>query len=93
MINDLQEVMASLGMQLTESELLDIKHEVKIEKIDLMQFISLMATKFDDRTKEKEEIYEVFKLFDKVITVLAPLNATLKQVPLSYKTEFYCRCY
>ena len=66
MINDLQEVMASLGMQLTESELLDIKYEVKIEKIDLMQFISLMATKFDDRTKEKEEIYEVFKLFDKV---------------------------
>ena len=93
MINDLQEVMASLGMQLTESELLDIKHEVKIEKIDLMQFISLMATKFDDRTKEKEEIYEVFKLFDKVSTVLEILNATLKQVPLSYKTEFYCRCY
>ena len=93
MINDLQELMASLGMQLTESELLDIKHEVKIEKIDLMQFISLMATKFDDRTKEKEEIYEVFKLFDKVSTVLEILNATLKQVPLSYKTEFYCRCY
>ena len=63
MINDLQKVMTSLGMQITDSELLDIKHEVKTEKIDFIQFISLMATKV---TKNKEEIYEVFKLFDKV---------------------------
>ena len=63
MISDLQEIMASLGMQITDYELLDIIDEIKTEKIDLKTFTSILVAKV---FHENEEIYAVFNMIDKV---------------------------
>jgi Ca2+-binding EF-hand superfamily protein len=64
MISDLQEIMASLGMQITGNELLDIIEEIKTEKIDFKTFTSIMFARV---FQEKEEIHTVFKMIDKVL--------------------------
>ena len=63
MISDLQEIMASLGMQITDNELLDIIDEIKTEKIDFKTFTSIMVARV---FQEKEEIHAVFNMIDKV---------------------------
>ena len=63
MISDLQEIMASLGMQITDYELLDIIDEIKTEKIDFKTFTSIMVARV---FQEKEEIHAVFNMIDKV---------------------------
>ena len=63
MISDLQEIMASLGMQITDNELLDIIDEINTEKIDFKTFTSIMVARV---FQEKEEIRAVFNMIDKV---------------------------
>ena len=63
MISDLQEIMASLGMHITENELLDIIDEIKTEKIDFKTFTSILVARV---FLEKEETYAVFNMIDKV---------------------------
>ena len=63
MISDLQEIMASLGMQITDNELLDIIDELNTEKIDFKTFTSIMVARV---FQEKEEIHAVFNMIDKV---------------------------
>ena len=63
MISDLQEIMASLGMQITDNELLDIIDEIKTEKIDFKTFTSILVARV---FQEKEETCAVFNLIDKV---------------------------
>ena len=63
MISDLKEIMASLGMQITENELLDIIDEIKTEKIDFKTFTSIMVARV---FQENEETYAVFNMIDKV---------------------------
>ena len=63
MISDLQEIMASLGMQITGNELLDIIDEIKTEKIDFKTFTSILVARVFHK---KEEIYAVFNMIDKV---------------------------
>ena len=63
MISDLQEIMASLGMQITDYELLDIIDEIKTEKIDFKTFTSILVARV---FHEKEEIHAVFNMIDKV---------------------------
>ena len=63
MISDLQEIMASLGMQITDYELLDIIDEIKTEKIDFKTFTSIMVARV---FHEKEEFHAVFNMIDKV---------------------------
>ena len=63
MISDLQEIMASLEMQITDNELLDIIDEIKTEKIDFKTFKSILVARV---FQEKEEIHAVFNMIDMV---------------------------
>ena len=69
MISDLQEIMASLGMHITENELLDIIDEIKTEKIDFKTFTSILVARV---FQEKEETYAVFNMIDKVFKQIFP---------------------
>ena len=69
MISDLKEIMASLGMQITDNELLDIIDEIKTEKIDFKTFTSILVARV---FLEKEETYAVFNMIDKVFKQIFP---------------------
>ena len=89
MISDLQEIMASLGMQITDYELLDIIDEIKTEKIDFKTFTSILVARVFHK---KEEIYAVFNMIDKVnrffrlFSIILPVHLRVSRI--HYFTNF-----
>lgn len=83
MISDLQEIMASLGMQITDNELLDIIDEIETEKIDFKTFTSILVARV---FQEKEETYAVFNLIDKVnrffhlFSIILPVHLRVSRI-------------
>ena len=61
-------VLRSLGQNHTEAELQEIISEIDIDdngSIDFPEFLTMMARKMKENNNHKDEIHEIFKVFDK----------------------------